>query len=55
MLQRIAFVLGLAAAAAVAGAAAAEPSRRPAAEAPSFKSLVPIAGVAGGLVAPRAR
>jgi hypothetical protein len=56
VLQRIVFVLKLAAAAvAVAGAAAAEPSSRPAPGAPSFKSLVPIAGAAGGLVTPRAR
>lgn len=51
VLHRIAFVLGLVA---LAGAAAAEPSRRPLPE-PTFKSLVPIAGAAGGLVPPRAQ
>jgi hypothetical protein len=56
VLQRIALVLGLVAATtvAVAAAAAAEPSSRPLPE-PPFKSLVPIAGAAGGLVPPRAQ
>ena len=52
MLYRIAFALGLVL---LAGSAAAEPSRRPAPETQQFKSLVAIAGAAGGLVAPRAR
>lgn len=52
MLQRIALILGLAL---LAGTAAAEPSGRPAPERKSFQSPFPIAGAAGGLVAPRAR
>lgn len=52
MLQRIALILGLAV---FAGAASAEPASRPAPETKPSQSLFPIAGVAGGLVAPRAR
>jgi len=51
MLRRIALTLSFVA---VAGAAAAEPSSRPAPGPQPFKSLFPIETVAGGLVGKRA-
>lgn len=51
MLCRIALTLGLVL---FAGTAAAEPSSRPVPEPQQFKSLVPIAGAAGGLIGKRA-
>jgi len=50
--SRIALILGLVL---FAGAAAAEPPGRPLPEPKPLKSLFPIGGLAGGLVAPRAR
>ena len=52
MLERLALILAIVCA---AGVAAAEPSGRPAPESKPTQSLFPIAGLAGGLVAPRAR
>lgn len=52
MLVRLGLILGFLA---FAGAAAAEPSRRPAPEAKQYQSPFPIGGLAGGLVAPRKR
>lgn len=52
MFQRIALILGLAV---FAGAASAEPPSRPLSPPKPPESLFPIGGLAGGLVAPRAR
>ena len=52
MIRRLILILGVVFA---ASAAAAEPSNLPAPDTLPFKSLFPIAGAAGGLVAPRSR
>lgn len=51
MLHRIAFILGIVAFAGVASAEASRPVPQP----KPPESLFPIGGLAGGLVAPRAR
>ncbi len=45
--MRLVLILGIVCA---AGVAAAEPSARPAPDRQVFKSLIPIGGVAGGLI-----
>jgi hypothetical protein len=50
--QRIALILGLAM---IAGVASAEPQGRPLSQPKPADGLFPIGGLAGGLVAPRAR
>lgn len=52
MLHRIALILGLVL---FAGVASAEPQGRPDPQPKPAEGLFPIGGIAGGLVAPRAR
>lgn len=52
MFQRIALILGFIA---IAGIASAEPQGRPHSQPKPAEGLFPIGGLAGGLIAPRAR